>query len=359
MGIEPVHVPPANKVITPGTAMKTVQTDQYWRDKALEARARREFEEETRNIESIRNPQPAQDPPIKMSGSINLGNIDFQEQAKQAREAEQLARTKAEEEATRLRAENEKLKTDLLATTINNLQTNLGGQITKLQADLVAGRGNSKGIGDQLKEIIDSAAMLGYVRPDQQPKTPVVANATDAAISLEMLRLQLEDKRTERSFSWQMEKDRRQFQLELKKLDQANRLAIAESGSKKDRDAMILRAPEILGNAIAKGLISSRPESAGGVGHRVADRPVRRPAEQAISHMVSDAPPPISEEADNGFEPETHRKIEAGIGESGKVECPECGGTIAIGPTATKGICANCEYTVDVVRRGGQNDPSV
>ena len=64
---------------------------------------------------------------------------------------------------------------------------------------------------------MDITAMLGYVKPGNEPKPTVVQNATDAAISLEMLRLQLEDKHTERSFAWQMEKDRRRFPVGTQK----------------------------------------------------------------------------------------------------------------------------------------------
>ena len=81
-----------------------------------------------------------------------------------------------------------------------------------------SGRGSAKSIGEQLKEVIDSANLLGYVKPEAIKAAPVVANATDAAIQLEMVRLQLQDKATERQFAWQMERDRRQWQLDLKKL---------------------------------------------------------------------------------------------------------------------------------------------
>jgi hypothetical protein len=359
MSVEPVYVPPGKSVM-PGTQIgKQIQTDQYWRDKALEARARREYEEETKNIEQIRNPPAPGEPPVKMTGSINLGNIDFQEQARQARESEVAARSAAETEAKRLREENEKLKSELIAGTINNLQTALTGQIQKLQTDLAAGRGNAKSIADQLKEVVDSAALLGYVRPDQQPKTPVIANATDAALSLEMLRLQLEDKRTERSFAWQMEKDRRQFQLDLRRLDQANKVAIAEVGSKHERDQMILRAPEILGGAIAKGLIAAR--GGGPVASQPPNRPATprppRPTHQAPpTDIENDTPASMSQPGQPGYEPQGSRKVEAGVGEAGSIECPECGQPIAIGPNATKGICAGCEFTVDVVRREVAHD---
>ena len=85
-----------------------------------------------------------------------------------------------------MEAENEKLKGELLANSIAGLQKELGGQILKLQADIAGNRGNAKSIGDQLKEVMDITAMLGYVKPGNEPKPTVVQNATDAAISLEI-----------------------------------------------------------------------------------------------------------------------------------------------------------------------------
>jgi predicted RNA-binding Zn-ribbon protein involved in translation (DUF1610 family) len=301
----------------------------------------REYEEELKNIDAIRNPAQPQEPPVKMTGSINLGNIDFQEQSRRAQEVEAAARKSAEERADRLTAENEKLKTDLLATTINNLQTNLGGQIQKLQADLAAGRGSSKNIGEQLKEIIDSAALLGFVKPEAVKPGPVVQNATDAALSLEMLRIQLEDKRSDRQWAWTMEKDRRQWQLDLRKLDQANRLALAEASAKKEQNAWIAHAPELIGNTIAKGLLSSR---AGGVSNN--PRPMQRRA------PVNQPPPQANNIETEAPASEPGRKIEADIGEAGTIDCSDCGSQIAIGPTATQAICASCGNTVEVVRRG-------
>jgi len=342
MPVEPVYVPPAGKAITPGQEIGAkVSSPQYWANKATEARAMREYEEEQKNIEAIRNPQQPQEPPIKIGGSINLGNFDLQEQGRIAAANAEATRKSAEERAIKAEETAERLRGDLIAATINNLQTSLGGQITKLQADIAGSKGSAKSIGDQLKEIMDITAVLGYVKPGTETKAPVVQNATDAAISLEMLRLQLEDKRTERSFAWQMEKDRRQFQLDLKKLDQANHLAIAQMAGQKERDALLWKAPEIIGATIAKGLISSR--GGGAVASQPPPQrraPAPRPAEQA-EDIESQAPDSMA-----------NKTLTAGVGEAGSIECPECGQPIAVGPTASRAVCAGCEYTVDIIRKG-------
>ncbi|MDD5229716.1 MAG: hypothetical protein PHC43_00145 [Candidatus Marinimicrobia bacterium] len=349
MGIDQsAHVPSPGKTVTPGqTIGQNINTDSYWKNKALEARAMREYEEEKRNIEAMRNPITPE-PPVKMTGSINLGNIDFQEQARRAQEAVELSRQDAEARANKLEEENTKLKNDLLATTINNLQNTLGNQIQKLQADLAAGRGTSKSVAEQLKEVIDSASLLGFVKPEAVKPGPVVQQATDSTLSLEMLRLQLEDKKSDRQFAWQMEKDRRQFQLELKKLDQANRLAAAQLQAQKDSSAWISKFPELLGGAISHGL-SAKAHDMNSIS-TAAPRPRPMPPKQPVQQPVQ----PNNIE-NNGYEPNAPRKVLAGPGEAGSIDCPECGSSIAIGPTATKAVCAGCEYTVDVIRDGNEN----
>ena len=346
MGVEPVNVPLAGKTVATGAQIgQAVNTDKYWQNKAQEARAMREYEEEQQNIKNLRNPPQAGEPPIKMTGEISMGKIDFQEQTRLAREEAAAAREAAEARATKMEEENARLKESLLTTTINNLQQTLGSQITKLQGDIAAGRGNSKSIADQLKEVIDSASLLGFVKPEAARPTPVVANATDAAISLEMLRLQLEDKRADRNFAWQMEKDRREFQIQLKKLDQANRLAAQEISVKREQSAWLAKAPEMIGNTIAQGLMASRG------GGTIESRPTaRRTAQNPY------APPHTENIESQAPNSEPGRKVAAGINEAGTIDCPDCQQPIAIGPTATRAICAACGYEVEIVRNGGGDE---
>ncbi len=349
MSVEPAYVPPAGKAVTSGQEIgKKVSTDQYWRDKAQEARAMREYEEEQKNIEAIRNPAQPMEPPIKIGGSINLGNFDLQAQAREATAASEAARKAAEDRAVAAEAEAKRANAELMANTINNLQTTLGSQIQKLQMDIAANKGNAKSIGDQLKEITEISAVLGYVKPEAIKPGPVVQGATDAALSLEILRLQLDDKRKERDFAWAMEKDRRNWQLQLQQLKQANTIAMAEVERNKERDTMFLKAPEIIGNVIARGLMSGKGGGAAAPVQRKAPAPRQPAANQQAEDIESDVPAGVG-----------HRTLTAGVGEAGDIACPECGQSIAVGPTATRAVCANCEYTVDIIRQEGANADSV
>ena len=136
MTTRPIYVPKAGTSPEPGQEIgQKVSTARYWEDRKNELRGMREAIQEEKNIEVLQNP-PQQEPPIQMKGTINLGNIDFQEQARTAQAALEKRISDAEANAQKLSEENAKLKNDLLANTINNLQTTLGGQIAKLQADL-------------------------------------------------------------------------------------------------------------------------------------------------------------------------------------------------------------------------------
>ncbi len=357
--VRPIYVPPAGSTPTTGQEIgQKVATDKYWEQRRNELRGMREAIQEEKAIESLQNP-PSAEPPIQMKGTINLGNIDFQEQARTAQNALEQRVQASEQRTQKLEEENTKLKNDLLATTINNMQTNLGNQIAKLQSDLAGGKGSSKSIGDQLKEIIDSANLLGYVKPEAQKPAPVAQSATDAAISLEMLRLQLQDKATERQFAWQMERDRRQWQLDLKKLDQANKVAMAEVAGKREKDQFFYQFPELIGNTIAKGLISSRAAPAGG-GNPLSTAPrpiVRQQAPPPVTRPIKGGEPISQGENIENQAPASSPtdKVQAGYGEAGTIPCRECGTPIAIGPTASRAVCANCGLQVEVVRVGDQN----
>lgn len=355
MTTRPIYVPPAGSSPAPGQEIgQKVATDKYWEQRRNETRAMREAITEEKQLEAIQNP-PQVEPPITMKGSINLGNIDFQEQARNAQAALETRASAAEERANKLVEENNKLKNDLLANTINNLQTTLGGQIAKLQADLAGGRGSAKSLGEQLKEIIDGANLLGYIKPEANKPPPAVANATDAAISLEMLRLQLQDKATERQFAWQMERDRRQWQLDLKKLDQANHVSMAEVTRLRERDQILPKFLPMLGETITKGLIASRPGAAP-INSR-PQNPVQRPAApQRQAPIRGGEPMGPGENMETENQPSSSNlKISAGIGEAGTTQCRDCGATIAIGPTATHAVCAACGADVEVVRVGAEN----
>ena len=347
MTTRPIYVPAAGTTPVPGQEIgQKVTTNKYWEEKRNETRAMREAVAEENALEMLQNP-PMQEPPIQMKGTINLGNIDFQEQARTAAAALENRAAAAEENARKLAEENSKLKNDLLANTINAMQTNLGGQIAKLQADLAGNRGSSKSIGEQLKEIIDSANLLGYIKPEAQKTAPMISNATDAAIQLEMVRLQLQDKATERQFTWQMERDRRQWNLDLKKLDQANKVAMAEVTRQRDRDQILPNFLPMLGDTIAKGLISSRG------GAPVASRPAnpvqRQPTRPTPIKGAESFSPDI--ETENPDSSPT-QKIQAEIGEAGTTPCRNCGQIIAIGPTATRAVCAACGLEAEIVRVG-------
>ena len=68
------------------------------------------------------------EPPIKIGGSINLGNFDLQAQAKEAAALADKIRSENNERMQKMEAENEKLKGELLANSIAGLQKELGGQ---------------------------------------------------------------------------------------------------------------------------------------------------------------------------------------------------------------------------------------
>ena len=87
MTTRPIYVPKAGTSPEPGQEIgQKVNSAKYWEDRKNELRGMRESIQEEKNIEALQNP-PQQEPPIQIKGSVDLGNIDFQEQSRRAQEA--------------------------------------------------------------------------------------------------------------------------------------------------------------------------------------------------------------------------------------------------------------------------------
>jgi hypothetical protein len=89
----------------------------------------------------------------------------------------------------------------------------------------------------------------------------------------------------------------------------------------KERNNMIASFPEMLGQSIARGLMS------GDVPATAAPKMSNQPRQQPV------------------------QAIEAGVGDSGEVNCPTCGNIIAIAPDTVEGVCAGCGLRIPIKRK--------
>jgi len=154
------------------------------------------------------------------------------------------------------------------------------------------------GILEQLTMAKEMAKELGFVQG--QP------NGGSEMIQVELKRLDFEHQTAMRQMSRDDKAEERRWQIELRRLDDERDGKREELAQSRERNEMFAKAPELIGTAIAKGMLAS------GGGAEVASKP-----------------------ASKGSMPVT-----AGIGESGEFECVQCHQPVAIGPTARQAVCA-------------------
>lgn len=241
------------------------------------------------------------EPPIKMTGQIDLGRISLTDQINESKRESQEAQAAL---SNRLDAAEEREKVALerahqaeLAAVQKEMSTRLEGLEKAIQQGF-----SQKTIMQQLQEVRDLAGELGFSRPD-----PSLPGAADASVRIQLMQLELQEKREDRAFKWKMREDEKRWQLEMQKLSDERDARRQQQESDKQKWQMFANAPQMIGGAIAKGLIdrgSQEVTEVPGIGKR--------------------------------------KVIEANVGEAGTVPCAECTAPVAVGPTAKVAQCADC-----------------
>lgn len=254
-----------------------------------------------------RRAEAGQEGPIKMTGSIDLGHISITDQmveAKQdARAAQETLGVRVDAAEARERESTERAHTAEKLV----IQTEMNARLDGLEKTIASGT-NQKSLSTQLGEIRELASELGFSKPD-----PTQGGSQDAGLRIQLMQLTMQEKREEREFKWQMRQDEKKWNLEMARLNDDRGFRQQEAERQKGRDSMIAGAPEMVGAAIAKGLMDreATPQTPRGNGKS--------------------------------------RHIEAEAGQAGTTEC-ECGTPIAIGPTAKLAVCAECGNKYSIKR---------
>ena len=316
MAVKDVFRPGSTNPIDPKNPKGDEGKESEWEKKRRDAKAEREYIEEQRRIDRINQPETPSESPFKISGGINLGNIDVQEQQRQATEAAEKTKKDADDKVERVEKERDVAREKLHQSEMQNIQTALSQKIENLEKAIQSGATDKKSFAQEVEEIQVLAKTLGMAKPESPSND-------DPTVKIEIMKLQMQESRADREFKRQMRADEKQWTLELRKLD----LQVAESGARlraeQEKNQMFANLPQVLGGAIAQGLISN--EGSGGVSKEATSAKGKR---------------------------EQH--IEADWGEAGETACPGCGKPIAIGPTAKIAICANpeCNTRVPIKRVG-------
>jgi len=309
--VEDVHFGKRTSAMDPGKIGSDKEQD-YWKKQAEQARARREYMEETRDIARLNEPPQAPEPPFKVTGEVSLVKFDLQEEQRAARETAERDRKESNARIETLTREKDEAEKKTLELRMAVMQTQIEEKMSLL-AQAMAGGSTSK-IDERIAEIELLASKLGFVKAEAGP-----AEHTDLQTRLAVLRVEAEIKREDRQFQRLMKKDEREWQIELKRLEAQSEEARNKLAAERERSSMIANMPAVLGSAFAKGLM---------------DRP------EGESMSVSDQAAPRTK----------NYKIEAGQGEAGEIDCQGCGSPIGIGETARTAECVKCHSRYSISR---------
>ena len=131
MAVEEVHIPPKTTSKDPKELGEKAEKPGYYGKATKELREKREYLEESKMMDNLNAETP--EPPFQLKGSVNLGNIDIQEQNKQAQEAIARDRAETQKRLDDLTDKNEQITKELHETQIKASTDLLLGQISELK----------------------------------------------------------------------------------------------------------------------------------------------------------------------------------------------------------------------------------
>lgn len=300
-----------------------------WEKKRKEAKAQREYMEEQRNIDRILQPEQPPEPQFQVRGGVNI-DIDPLRDAKEARETSERVRKEKEDEvkeekAKRERAEEERRKAedDLKKSEMASAIKELGGQFATALKEMNTKIDAVKAGADPVSLVSQFSALEQLTKKINEIRMEG-GGGVNPSIQLEITKLNIESARAEREFQVKMKQDDRNWELEKIKLQDQRYFKQQEAERQQRKDDMFASAPQVLGGAIARGIM-----------------------EKQAGRVSGSVPPPTTSKT-----PQHH--VEAPVGEAGEVECAGCSQPVAIGPTARNAVCSNCGMKYSVRRIEGQ-----
>jgi len=305
--------------------------------KASAAKATAEAEEAKTKAERARSGEdktketPNQSP-VKVTGSVDLGNFNYQEILQQQQQDLKDLKKDADDQAGRQATVSNELREKLHDKEMEVLKTSFGAQMQVL-TKMIEGNASKGSFMEQYNGALETAKALGFNQPQITGDLSVQMELKKMEFNqvMEMKKAAREEKRADREFQRQLNRDADERERQLNRDVEEREDKKDERSRQARRDDMIAKTPQYIGGAIAQGLLTNEGKG-GGV------------AQEATSEAPSEAKAPKGKQG---------KHIEAGWGDSGELECPGCSEPLAIGPTAKVAVCANCSERVSI-RRVGQ-----
>lgn len=295
-------------------AASTIIESEVRKSTAAATKAEAEADEAKAKAERAKSGEPeTKESPVKVTGEMSFGKIDYQEMLRQQTTDLKELKKEAEESAGRTQQENNDLRERLHAQEMLVLKTSFESQMQVLtkMIETSASRGS---FVEQYNAVIETAKTLGLSQPQLAGdiNSQIALKKMEFDQTAELRRMAREDKRADREFQRRLNRDA--DEREARK---------AEQGRQAQRDEMFNKAPQVIGGALAQGILANQRGRSG-----------------------------VTQEAPQEPKPSKGKHVEANWGDTGEVECPGCSQPIAIGPTARTAVCANCGVRVPIRRTG-------
>lgn len=304
-----------------------VKGSKYWDEKGKEARSKREYEEEERNARLARKAEAdgPPEPAFQVKGSVNLGDINLQKNAEELRNTIADIQKDSREREDKLTSSNADYRDKVAEIRSQMIESTLKAQIDNLTKTITQTQNpnSNLAITDRIAEITQIAGMLGYTKPDPAS----VAEQMPASLQLQMLKMEMEEKGRTRQFEWDKIESQRNWEIQIKKLELESQGRRDEITLAREKRSSIISPFESIGAAIARGW----GDMGKGGGEETAGPKVRERA---------------SPKKGKG---KVH-PLQAGMNDSGTIECPECQEPIAIAPKSKSAFCPSCEATLEIHR---------
>ena len=299
---------------TKSMAAQSIIQSEVDKSKASAKKAEAEADEAKAKAERARlgGTEPKESP-VKVTGEMSFGKINYQEILQQQLAERDELRKQAEESAGKTQQENNDLRERLHTSEMQVLKTSFDAQMQVLtkMIETSASRGS---FVEQYNAVIETAKTLGLSQPQiaGDINSQIALKKMEFDQTAELRRMAREEKRADRDFQRQLNRDA--DEREARKVEQ---------GRQDRRDEMFNKAPQVIGGALAQGILANQRGGGG-----------------------------VTQEAPVETKPSKGKHVEANWGDSGEVECPGCSQPIAIGPTARTAVCANCGVKVPIRRTG-------
>jgi len=257
---------------------------------------------------------------FKITGGMNLGNIDYPAMLQKQIDERDDLRKQAEDSAGRQQQISDELRERLHTSEMQVLKTSFEAQM-QILTKMIEANASKGGFTEQLTAAREIAKELGFEKG-------ATGAGSSEMIQVELKKLDFEHQVAMRKMAKDDRAEERRWKLELRRLDDERTAKTEELAQARERNAMFAKAPEMIGTAFAKGLAASGGET-----------------------EVTSEPPPVRKGQ--------AQAITAGIGEGGEAKCSQCGQPVAVGPTARTAVCASCgaKYPIRRVQAESPAEP--